>query len=101
MHSRRGAWIASHRDTETPLLQQGQLMLASGRQDGGEAGAGECIVGFGPARACDVTGLGWQLRHARGSRRAVASHLLDHCLLQERAVACGRSLRQTAGLGSG
>jgi HK97 family phage major capsid protein len=38
MSPRRAAWIASHRDVDTPLLQQGQLMLASGTQAGGEAG---------------------------------------------------------------
>jgi HK97 family phage major capsid protein len=38
MSPRRAAWLASHRDTDTPLLQQGQLMLASGTQAGGEAG---------------------------------------------------------------
>lgn len=44
MHPRRAAWISSHRDTNTPLLQQGQLMLASGTQDRGFAGS---IAGVG------------------------------------------------------
>jgi HK97 family phage major capsid protein len=44
MHPRRAAWIASHRDTDTPLLQQGTLDLASGQQDRGFAGT---IAGLG------------------------------------------------------
>lgn len=38
MHSRRAAWMASHRDANGNLFQQGQLFLASGPQDNGFVG---------------------------------------------------------------
>jgi HK97 family phage major capsid protein len=38
LHPRRAAWIASHRDTSNPLLQQGELTLTNGLQDQGFAG---------------------------------------------------------------
>ena len=37
MHPRRAAWIASHRDANGSLLQQGSFALASGAQDNGFA----------------------------------------------------------------
>ena len=37
MHPRRAAWLASHRDTFGPLLQQGEFALASGAQNNGFA----------------------------------------------------------------
>lgn len=37
MHPRRAAWIASHRDANGSLLQQGQFALASGAQNQGFA----------------------------------------------------------------
>ena len=37
MHPRRGAWIASHRDANGSLLQQGSFALASGAQNNGFA----------------------------------------------------------------
>lgn len=37
MHPRRAAWIASHRDANGSLLQQGSFVFASGAQDGGFA----------------------------------------------------------------
>lgn len=39
MHPRRAAWIASHRDANGSLLQQGELFLAQGRQASGFAGS--------------------------------------------------------------
>lgn len=39
IHSRRAAWMASHRDAMGNLFQQGQLFLAAGPQDGGFIGA--------------------------------------------------------------
>jgi len=38
MHPRRAAWMASHRDANGNLFQQGQLFLASGGQDQGFVG---------------------------------------------------------------
>jgi HK97 family phage major capsid protein len=38
LHSRRAAWMASHRDANGNLFQQGQLFLAAGQQDGGFIG---------------------------------------------------------------
>jgi hypothetical protein len=37
LHPRRAAWIASHRDANSNLLQQGQLVFAAGTQAGGGA----------------------------------------------------------------
>jgi len=38
IHSRRAAWMASHRDGNGNLFQQGQLFLAAGEQDAGFVG---------------------------------------------------------------
>jgi HK97 family phage major capsid protein len=38
LHPRRAAWLASHRDANGNLFQQGQLFLAAGSQDGGFVG---------------------------------------------------------------
>lgn len=38
LHSRRAAWLASHRDANGNLFQQGQLFLAAGEQDRGFVG---------------------------------------------------------------
>lgn len=38
LHSRRAAWMASHRDGNGNLFQQGQLFLAAGEQDRGFVG---------------------------------------------------------------
>jgi len=38
LHSRRAAWMASHRDGNGNLFQQGQLFLAAGEQDAGFVG---------------------------------------------------------------
>lgn len=38
LHSRRAAWMASHRDANGNLFQQGQLFLAAGPQAGGFVG---------------------------------------------------------------
>lgn len=39
LHSRRAAWMASHRDANGNLFQQGQLFLAAGPQNQGFVGA--------------------------------------------------------------
>jgi len=38
LHPRRAAWMGSHRDALQNLLQQGQLPVAAGTQDNGQAG---------------------------------------------------------------
>lgn len=51
IHSRRAAWMASHRDANGNLFQQGQLFLAAGEQNEGFVGN---IAGLGVIRDANI-----------------------------------------------
>jgi HK97 family phage major capsid protein len=51
LHSRRAAWMASHRDANGNLFQQGQLFLAAGEQDRAFVGS---IAGLNVIRDANI-----------------------------------------------
>jgi HK97 family phage major capsid protein len=76
MHPRRAAWIASHRDANGSILQQGEMFLASGRQAQGFAGS---IGGLGVIADANIsTNLG-----AATNEDEVYVVALDELLLAE------------------